>query len=283
MKEKLFGEVRFRPQDRKEWRLFACSLLRDAIQAGWIDWNDVGLKQEDMTEYLHHNQSNKELRFKWEELLTDKESRSWEKNEKFHVMRIDDRGLVELRWLRDLNCLDFVDREKLIQQIASVQVLSGVLPGQPPIDDWHAVRGLFYTPSWPALEDTYVSVAALEILGGLDRIDREACIQGILRRHHGKGYFYSPRSSGSSDYGIYGNARDTFSAFESLRILGALDRVKDLERWQFRVRRSFGADSPPGLNWDKVEAWVCQQRLERILRERKENPKAPVRSLLEPD
>jgi hypothetical protein len=36
------------------------------------------------------------------------------------------------------------------------------------------------------------------------------------------------------------------------------------------------------LTWDEVEAWVCQQRLEKILRERKKNPKAPLRSLLEP-
>jgi hypothetical protein len=35
------------------------------------------------------------------------------------------------------------------------------------------------------------------------------------------------------------------------------------------------------LTWEEVEAWVCQQRLEKILRERKENPQAPVRSLLE--
>jgi len=107
------------------------------------------------------------------------------------VTRIGDYGLSQLRWLRDVNCLDLVDRKELIAQIASVQTLSGTPPGQPPIHDWRDVRGLFFTPCWPALQDTYFSLAALEILGGLDRIDLEACIEGILKRHQGKGF--SPR------------------------------------------------------------------------------------------
>ena len=163
------------------------------------------------------------------------ESWSWVKSERFPVERMSDFTLNQLRWLRDVNCLDLVDREKLIQQIAAVQVLSATpAPGQPPIHDWRDVRGLFFTPNWPALQDTYFSLAALEILGGLDKIDREQCIRGILRRHRSKGYFTSPDSGGYNEYNIDGDARDTFAAFESLRILGALDRVKDLDKWLFR-------------------------------------------------
>ena len=202
--------------------------------------------------------------------------------ERLTVERINDFTLNQLRWLRDVNCLDLVNRERLIEEIASVQTLSG--DGQPPIRDWRHVRGLFFTPSWPALQDTYFSIAALEILGGLDKIDREACIKGILKKHYGKGYF----TSQNNEYRIDGNARDTIAAFESLRILGALDRVKDLDKWQFRVKSSrLSKPDADGLRtltwdgWDVVEAWVCQQRLEKILREQKENPQAPVRSLLE--
>jgi prenyltransferase beta subunit len=201
-------------------------------------------------------------------------------------MRIQSDGVTQLRLLRDVNCLDLIDREKLIQQIVSVQTLSGTPPGQPPIHDWRNVRGLFFTPGWPALQDTYFSLAALEILGGLDKIDREACIEGILKRHQGKGYFTSPDSGGYNEYHIDGSARDTIAAFESLRILGALDRVKDLDKWQFRVASN--RSSKPDTNgvrtptWDEVEAWVCQQRLEKILRERKEHPAATTRSLLDP-
>jgi prenyltransferase beta subunit len=195
-------------------------------------------------------------------------------------MRISFYGVVELRFLRAVNSLDLVDREKLTAQIVSVQTLSGLPPSGVPIHDWQDVRGLFFTPCYPALQDTYFSLAALEILGGLDRIDREQCIRGILRVHLGKGYFVSPASGGFNEYHIEGDARDTFAAFESLRILGALDRVKDFDQWQFRPQRR---GVPKGhLSWQDVEAWVCQQRLENILQQRKGHPAAPVPSLLQP-
>jgi len=90
----------------------------------------------------------------------------------------------------------------------------------------------------------------------------------------------SPSSGSVNEYDIEGDAHDTIAAFESLRILGALDRVKDLDRWQFRPQRRGVAKGQ--LCWNDIEAWVCQQRLEKILKARKENPAAPVRSLLEP-
>ena len=147
------------------------------------------------------------------------------------------------------------------------------------------MRGLFYTPGWPALQDTYYDLAALEILGGLDKIDREACIKRILKLHHGKGYFTSPGFGGENEYHIDGSTRDTIAAFESLRILGALDRVKDLDKWQFRVA-DYNSSKPDAngvrvLTWDEIEAWVCQQRLGKILLEHKEHPSAPIHSLLE--
>ena len=72
-------------------------------------------------------------------------------------------------------------------------------------------------------------------------------------------------------------------AFESLRILGARDRVKDLDKWQFRSffnsQRSKDQKSRVAT-WDEIEAWVCQQRLKQILSDRKENPRQPFGSLL---
>ncbi|HYG34286.1 MAG TPA: hypothetical protein VEC99_05855, partial [Clostridia bacterium] len=65
-----------------------------------------------------------------------------------------------------------------------------------------------------------------------------------------------------------------------------LDRVKDLEKWQFRVARHNSSQPDEqgtrDLTWVEVEAWVCQQRFERILREHKANPQASFGSLLEP-
>jgi RNA polymerase sigma factor (sigma-70 family) len=273
------------PQIKDKWLISSlchASLAKRAIEGGWIGWDDVNLKPQNVAEYIHQNQRDNELQFKLEFLLARSKAWSWVDNKGWDVEKINDFTLNQLRWLRTVNCLDLVDREKLISQIASVQVLSGGPPILPQMHDWRDVRGLFFTPCWPALQDTYFSLAALEILGGLDRIDREACIEGILKRHRGKGFFTSPDSGGFNEYKIQGDARDTIAAFESLRILGALDRVKDLDRWQFRPEKFHGPDPPPKVTWNDVEAWVCHQRLEKILHERKENPQSPVRSLLDP-
>jgi len=272
--------------ESKYERLANSWLLEKALVGGWFSLDQLGVDSSQMSEAWHNP---KVYDWKLEFRLAHEEAWSSVDNKGWDVERINDFTLNQLRWLRDVNCLDLVDREKLIQQIASVQTLSGTPPGQPPIRDWHDVRGLFFTPCFPALQDTYFSLAALEILGGLDKIDREACIEGILNRHQGKGFFTSPDSGGYNEYHIDGSARDTIAAFESLRILGALDRVKDLDKWQFRVKSDNSSRSDVnGVHtlswdgWDEIEAWVCQQRLEKILRERKENPTAPVRSLLEP-
>jgi RNA polymerase sigma factor (sigma-70 family) len=260
-------------------RIFFAPLPRLAVADGWVSWDDLGIRPEDAAAALRTNRFQMYSPDKWDNLLTRMDAWSWVKSERFNVMRIQSDGLTQLRLLQALHCLDLTDRQKLIQQIASVQVLSATpTTDQPPIHDWRDVRGLFFTPCFPALQDTYYSLAALEILGGLDKIDREACIEGILKRNRGKGYFTSPDSGGFNEYHIDGSARDTFAAFESLRILGALDRVKDLDQWQFRPQRRGIAKGQ--LTWQDVEAWVCQQRLEKILRRNKENPQTPADSLL---
>jgi RNA polymerase sigma-70 factor (ECF subfamily) len=279
-------------QNPKRLQLFMNSQHHRAIYEGWISWPELNLQPADCEAFLHTNRSSiysgalMGLGTNWNFFLSRCAAWSWVKSQHYDVMRIQNWGVWDLRFLSEINSLDLVDREKLIQQIADVQTLSANPPGNPPIHDWRDVRGLFFTPCFPALQDTYNSLAALEILGGLDKIDREACIEGILKRHAGKGYFTSPNSGGFNEYHIDGSARDTIAAFESLRILGALDRVKDLDKWQFRVA-SYRASKPDAngvrvLTWDEIEAWVAQQRLEKILREHKEHPSAPFRSLLEP-
>jgi len=269
-----------------QW-VFGAPLARHAVADGWIGWSDLEIQPSDAAAFLRKSHYMN-LPDQWQEwFLTRCGAWSWVKQERFEVKRIQLDGLSSLRLLRDVNCLDLVPREKLIQQIASVQVLSATpTTDKPPIHDWRDVRGLFFTPGFPALQDTYYSLAALEILGGLDRIDREACIRGILGRHEGRGFFTSPSSGSYNEYDIDGSVHDSVAAFESLRILGALDRVKDLDRWQFRVA-SYNASTPDTngvrtLTWEEVEAWVCQQRLAKIVEERREHPGAPVRSLLEP-
>jgi RNA polymerase sigma-70 factor (ECF subfamily) len=285
MRDEVAGDLGFefwkksiRP-GHEAWVLNA-PLVREAVSDGWISWSDLGIQPAEAAASLRANTVPQVYPpDKWDCFLTRCQSWSWVKEEKFDVMRIQSDGLAQLRLLRSINCLDLVDREKLVRQIASVQDLSATQAlGQPPIHDWRDVRGLFFTPNFPVLQDTYYSLAALEILGGLDKIDSEACIKGILSRHRGKGWFTSPNSGGFNEYHIDGSARDTIAAYESLRILGALDRVKDLAQWQFRPQRRGIVKGQ--LTWQDVEAWVCQQRLGKILRQRKENPQAPAGSLL---
>lgn len=253
-------------------------VLTTAFVGGWLDWESLGIQPADVASHLR-GRADREPLFRF--IVSPRDCMV--EGEQYSVMRLHDSALNQLRWLRGINGLDLVDREPLIQQIVAAQVLSGTVPpGQPPIRDWRQLRGLFHTPGSPTLQDTHLAVAALEILGGLDRMDREACIKRILKLHRGKGYFTPPDTHNRWKVGIKGNARDTLAAFETLRILGALDRVKDLEKWQFRVRKPSKPAPAQWIPWDQVEAWVCQQRLERFLRERSEHPQTPARSLLVP-
>ena len=268
MRASIFSGEDPQTQDKSK-NLWLCltPLAKRALLAEWIGWQDLNLTPEDVSSEIHQGKYH-EIEFKFEYLLVHESAWSWVESKRWEVMRANAMTLPQLRWLCAVNCLDLVDRGKLIVQIASVQTLSGTPPGQPPIHDWRGVRGSFFTPCYPALQDTYLSLAALEILGGLDKIDREACIGGILKRHGSKGYFTSPDSGSYNEYHIDGSARDTIAAFESLRILGALDRVKDLDKWQFRVA-SYNSSKPDAngvrvLTWDEVEAWVCQQRLKKF-------------------
>jgi hypothetical protein len=289
MRNEVAGGDGFESLKQSSWRAqsaFGVPLLRRALADGWINWSDLGIRPEDSAAFLRTNSFPVYSRDNLDYFLIRSASWSWVKKQKFDVLRIQSDAVTQLRLLQTVNCLDLIDREKLVRQIAAVQTLSGTPLGQPPIHDWRDVRGLFFTPGWPALQDTYFSLAALQILGGLDTIDRDACVKGILARYRGRGYFTSPNSGGFNEYHIDGSARDTIAAFEALRILGALDRVKDLDKWQFRVAsRNSSKPDANGLRtptWNEVEAWVCQRRLERILLQRKENPHAPPSSLLQP-
>lgn len=248
-------------------------LLERAVVAGWLTLDELKVTSAGMKNYLSDTkQPHRKFMLSQRNVRTDGGNHT--------VEQLDSRQLAQLRIWQQLDCLGFLDREKLVQQMASWQVSDREAYGdRPPMPDWRQARGLFSTAGWPAIQDTYFAVAGLEILGGLDKIDREACIKGILRLHHGHGFFAATRANERGKIQVRGDAKDTFCAFETLRILGALDRIDDLEEWQFRVRSNRKTEE---VTWDEIEAWVCRQRFERMLRERKANPQAPVRSLLEP-
>lgn len=273
IRRQIFQSVGFSPNLAVEHRARQVNSprLTKPILGGWIGWDDVRVTPERAAEALRDPKTGSaKLTLALRQCEVDGRS--------FTVTPVDAGVLTQLRWLHHLNCLDLVNREQFITNICSSQVLSGdVSPGRPSIAGWRSVRGLFVTPNWPALQDTYCAVAALEILGGLDRMDREACIERILKLHRGKGFFAPPQADNASQVQIRGDAHDTFTAFETLRILGALDRVRDLEKWQFRARKGTPASATQPLAWEQIEAWVCQQRFERFLREQQENSTSQAR------
>lgn len=193
--------------------------------------------------------------------------------------------LLPLQLARHLNSLDLIDPSPIVQSLATNQVINARrIPGRRPPRQWKHVEGLFLTTGINPLQDTYECLAALDILGGLPRIDQKACVQGILRLHQGKGRFSLPRAERSMK--IDGSAKDAFYAFESLRLLRALHRIDDLDRWEFRVPTApkpgnfinyfiyymSGSKSPSPaapashpasrpISWRQIEAWTIQQRV----------------------
>ncbi len=136
------------------------------------------------------------------------------------------------------------------------------------------VHGLFQSRYGDFLRDTWDILYLLEAAQALDQINREACIAGILRLHRGKGLFApDPLPNGAGVTLVRGDAPNTWFAHESLRILGALDRVPDLAQWQFRsspgdfetIQTPTGASQV--LTWPSLEAWCLQRSFTTSLAE----------------
>jgi RNA polymerase sigma factor (sigma-70 family) len=234
-------------------------LLQRALTEGVFSYEDLGVTRASLAEHLGSGAP-----YFVEHLLT---SRSCRGTDGEYTMQACDRSaLPRLQMLRDLDRLDLINRQKLIEQIAAVQVRSGEATAErPALSNWKDLRGLFIIPDGRALEDTYTHLAGLEILGGLDRIDREACIRAILKLHRGRGYFLPPETTEKWRLHIRGEASDTYAAFRSLQILGALDRVKDLAQWEFRFsQKKAKKENADGLTWAELEAWLLKEHFERL-------------------
>ena len=190
--------------------------------------------------------------------------------------------LASLRWrlaaYEDLGLLDLFDTRAVVELLRSYQVLEGrpTPPGRLPLDDTRDWLGLFRTRGSDPISDTYEVLVVLNRLRAVDTIDRDACARGLLRLHLGKGLFLTPqtwdhpfhrrRSSTGSDLSVHipGDARTTFAARESLRLLGALDRVEDLAAWEFRIHSNGTAPSLAHAHlgpevWSRIEAVLLRE------------------------
>ncbi len=269
------------PAERLDHLLGSIDMVRFCAN-GWFSPEDFGLTPESIRQALRFDLLESHRRWFVPEVVPV--SGDGDKTAKYSVLAtdwVDQR----IQCLQRFGCLDAVDWSAPIEAVTKHQLLSEQLPeGRRRVPFPQLLHGLFHTHGWNPISDTYHALVILNCLGALDRVNREACIQGILRFHHGRGLFGSVRTR--DGFAIDGDARDTAWAFESLRMLGALDRVPDLSQWQFRPFRSSQSPVSPGevrrVEWFEIEAWVCQQRLSRIVAERERHPSAPVRSLMEP-
>lgn len=266
---------------RLDWVLGSYDLAR-VVANGWFAPEDFSLPTEELRQVV--GSAPEALRRRW---FVPEEGKVASPNQPvadYTVLRVEDVAR-RVQCMKRFGCLDAVDGRETVELLLQHQVLSEQLPaGRRKLPFPKLAHGTFFTYGQDPIRDTYHALVVLEAFGALDRIDREACIQGILRFHHGRGLFGSVQQG--DGFVIFGDTRDTFWAFESMRMLGALDRVKDLDRWQFRPDRvGRKPDEPKNADtvaWSEIEAWVCQQRLARILSERKASPQSPARSLLEP-
>jgi RNA polymerase sigma-70 factor (ECF subfamily) len=200
-------------------------------------------------------------------------------NRDYTVLHVE-QLVSRLQLFQLFECIDLVDSTPIIAQLRGHQVIAGnSLKGRRPLTDRKLVHGLFHCTSSTPLRDTYHSLVILSLVHGLDHIDRNACIKGILRFHHGKGLFGSFRKND----GLYfrGNTHDTFYAYESLRLLNALDQVKDLEKWVFRPLPSSRLiqHAVHEITWPQIEAWVLTQRLRQSAADHRRNRKLARPSL----
>jgi hypothetical protein len=179
----------------------------------------------------------------------------------------------------DLKALDFQQaRESLInhQYLDTNKPIAQYTPSS--LRDMH---GLFFLLDNRPFMDTWQALSILELISGLEFIDQEACIEGLLRHYYGKGRFYI--NNKKSRYktirrpSAENGARATWAVFHSLRILNALDQVDDLEEWQFLMPPHWKLKEIPEegnwstFAWKEIEAWCIQQEFREYLRTMKEN------------
>ena len=171
-----------------------------------------------------------------------------------------------LACLEAFGCLDFVDADAMAKDIVANQISRDRkwFTGTKEVNAEKAA-GLFHFGKCD-LRATRGALWSLQILEKLDMVDKEACLEGILRFHKGKGRFKADyRSNGIY---IHGNENDTFNALESLAILDGLERIGDFHRWRFKPETS-SRKKDGKMQWrvvtsEAVISWAYQLRLEEL-------------------
>jgi len=175
------------------------------------------------------------------------------------------KNAYRLACLKEFGCLDFVDADRIAEEIATKQItLNWEIPSGYEQINTEQGAGLFHF-GFCDLRGTRGALWTLQILDRLDLIDREACLDAILRFYRRKGIFRADRED---NIDIYGKEEDTFYAMESLVILNGFDRVKDFDRWKFKPKtstRTQNRKKERGIVTPRSAiSWAYQLRLEEI-------------------
>jgi RNA polymerase sigma factor (sigma-70 family) len=207
-----------------------------------------------------------------EELRKDMEARASMVGNANGASRVPDvaGNACLLACLKEFECLDLVDADRIVAEIIANQVTPEweIPPGYQQIDREEAA-GLFHFGVFN-LRGTRDALWMLQILGKPDLVDRESCLEGILRFYKGKGLFRAERAN---LYGlledripVYGHERDTFHAMECLAILDGLDRIDDLQKWRFESETDLGTgkDKHSRVTSESITTWAYQLRLEEL-------------------
>ncbi|MBL9137873.1 MAG: RNA polymerase sigma factor [Verrucomicrobiales bacterium] len=235
--------------------------IQKALVHGWITTNDLLV-------YGINTATIRRTAASWEKNHRDRrlglETSSVAQRTNLTVLNVDD-----LRWrmemLRVYGCLDLVQRDAVVNTLLAHQVVDGrSRPAGRRTDlDVDAWRGLFATAGWSPIDETSAAVAVLGMLGALDRVDRVACLNGLLRYHYGQGKF-GPLDP-TKDVFISASPLTTLRVLETFHAFGALHEIADLDQWDFWLPK--GLDSTPAegssrdLVWGEIEAVLGRQHL----------------------
>ena len=249
------------------------ALLTNSLESGLLSKSDlatIGLTGEVLRRQLA--QSTPEARAKvlepcWPWINGPYASSTWALD--YYAQR--------LSILKTFGCLDLVDVEKMARFVSSHQCPPGVSAEMPRNDAF--CPGLFiYRKEMAPFEPTCYSLHILQSLGRLDTIDREACIKQILSFYVGHGQFKSTMK----DFLVVNGEDNRYFALESLAILGALDRVRDLKYWKFyywvppeeSIDPRVGKVDPAYYQLWLVEYCAYTKRLDDLRLQRRAAPKS---------
>jgi RNA polymerase sigma factor (sigma-70 family) len=170
-------------------RLLGTPDLLRAIANGWLGPEDFGLSPEAVRRsILDASEAARRQWFAPQEVPAANHDRTPADYTVLNAGALARR----VQCLKRFGCLDAADGSAAIEVLLKHQVLSEQLPaGRRTLPFPKLLHGTFLTFGSDPIQDTYHALVVLESFGVLDRVDREACIRGILRFHHGSGLFKS--------------------------------------------------------------------------------------------